>query len=77
MLRFAFLVILAAGLGMLSLTGCAQPQACAHPILVSYSKADDAALKAELDANKLPVTRRYLRDYAGLRAAERVSSGGQ
>lgn len=47
------------------------------PVLVTYSKADDLALKAELDASKTPVTHRYIRDYGGLRAQVRVCAKGQ
>lgn len=58
------------------LSACAARPTTPCPVLVTYSKADDLALKAELDAAKTPVTHRYIRDYAGLRAQVRVCAKG-
>ena len=59
-----------------ALPGCtAQPDAVC-PVLVNYTAADDAALLAEIRAQPTPVTHRYLRDYAALRAQARVCAAG-
>ncbi|KXV50580.1 hypothetical protein AD945_01720 [Gluconobacter albidus] len=59
------------------LSACSVRPITPCPVLVTYSKADDLALKAELDASKTPVTHRYIRDYGGLRAQVRVCAKGQ
>lgn len=58
------------------LSACAVRPSTPCPVLVTYSKADDLALKAELDTSKTPVTHRYIRDYGGLRAQVRVCAKG-
>jgi len=64
-------------LTVLLLSGCAASdpiRTC--PQIVDYSRGDDRALLAELQGRDAPLTRRYLRDYARLRAADRVCLGG-
>ena len=61
----------------LALGGCVTKAAAPCPVLVTYSKADDLALKAELDASQTPVIHRFIRDYGGLRAQVRVCETGQ
>ncbi|EHH67575.1 hypothetical protein [Gluconobacter morbifer] len=61
----------------IALSACAARPTTPCPVLVTYSTADDLALKAELDASKTPVIHRYIRDYGGLRAQVRVCAKGQ
>ena len=52
------------------MSGCAggssEPEIITCPALVTYSSADQAALRAELAAAG-PITHRFIDDYAGLR----------
>lgn len=73
MRRIAALAVLA-----LAVSGCATPvlrPVC--PTLKTYSKADQTALKAELDAHPdTPETHRWIGDYIGTRDQIRACQKG-
>ncbi|GAB6854481.1 hypothetical protein [Asaia astilbis] len=52
---------------LLGLSSCSSVQYVPCPVLVTYSKADQAALAAEIKANPNPETVRWIGDYIGLR----------
>jgi len=52
---------------LLGLSACSSVQYVPCPILVTYSKEDQAALAAEIKASPQPETRRWIGDYIGLR----------
>lgn len=52
---------------MLAFTSCTSVRYVPCPTLVSYSKADQAALATEIRANPQPQTVRWIGDYIGLR----------
>ncbi|GAB6854028.1 hypothetical protein [Asaia astilbis] len=52
---------------LLGLSSCSSVQYVPCPTLVAYSKADQAALAAEIKAGPKPETVRWIGDYIGLR----------
>jgi len=53
--------------GLLGLSACSSVQYVPCPTLVTYSKADQAALAAEISASPKPEAVRWIGDYIGLR----------
>lgn len=60
--RLAIFVLLA-----VSLSGCTSVKYVPCPVLVTYTKQDQKALGAELQAHPSPQTIRVVGDYIGLR----------
>ncbi|KXV13926.1 hypothetical protein [Gluconobacter oxydans] len=58
----------------LALTGCTSVRYVPCPTLVTYSKADQAALAAEIKARPQTQTVRWIGDYIGLRDQVRACS---
>lgn len=54
-------------IGLLGLSACSSVQYVPCPTLVTYTKADQAALAAEIKASPVPETVRWIGDYIGLR----------
>jgi len=67
-------VYIGGGVIALALTGCTSVRYVPCPTLVTYSKADQAALAAEIRAHPGPQTVRWIGDYIGLRDQVRACS---